>query len=83
MNLYLPTLTHWLHRNQWTGSLGKAQYYILPRPDEDIMDAELWLGPLSRPLCVVDVQASFPITDDGVEALRQWLIEQSALINSR
>lgn len=82
-DLYLPSLSHWLHRNQWTGSLGTAQYHILPRKDEDTMDASVWVGPLNRQLSEISISANFPITDVGIQELGQWLTQQSALINNR
>lgn len=82
--LYLPTLSHWLHRNPWTGSVAPlARYQVLPRKEEDIMDASIWQGPLRFSLSEVSTTAEFPITEDGIESLRQWLMEQCTLINSQ
>ncbi len=82
--LYLPTLSHWVHRNPWSGSVAPlARYQVIPRKEEDVMDASMWHGPLRFSLSEVTATAEFPISEDGIEALRQWLTAQCELINSQ
>ncbi len=83
MDLYLPTLSHWTHRNPWTGSVSLARYQVLPRKEEDVLDATMWQGPLRLELSQPETTAQFPMSDQGIEALRQWLMSQCDLINSR
>ncbi len=82
--LYLPTLSHWIHRNPWTGSIAPyARYQILPRKEEDIMDAQMWRGPLRYDLSEVVYAQQFPLSEAGIDQLRQWLVTHCDLINSQ
>lgn len=78
--IFLPTLSHWVHRNPWTGSLGPARFRVLPRKDEDLMDAEVWRGPLNHDLSQILDTAPFPISEEGLEQLHRWLLDQSRAI---
>ena len=76
--LYLPTLSHWEHGNPWTGSWGpKARFYIVPQ--EGQMNVQMWEGPLCRTLAQLEEQ--FPISEEGIEQVRTWLLAQCARIN--
>ena len=50
--LFIPTLSHWLLGNRWSGSLGRASYYVTPRQRQegeqtvDEVYAEAWTGPI-------------------------------------
>jgi len=73
--LFLPTLSHWQHKNTWTGSRGAANFSVTVSQEE--LTAEIWRGPLIRALSEVACSARFPVSEEGTEALRRWLLEQS------
>lgn len=82
--IYLPTLSHWIHRNPWTGSIAPhARYQVLPRKEEDILDATMWRGPLRLELSEPLTTAQFPISNAGIQGLKLWLAEQCDLLNSQ
>lgn len=55
--LFIPTLSHWLLGNRWSGSLGRASYYVTPRQRQegeqtvDEVYAEAWTGPICYEQC--------------------------------
>ena len=70
--LFLPTLSSMQYGNVWTGSLGNTRWRIVPAEGE--MAAELWYGPLCYELSEIAHTAGFPITQEGIEQLRAWLL---------
>ena len=78
--LYLPTLSHWEHGNPWTGSWGpKARLYIVPQAGQ--INVQMWEGPLCRTLAQLEEPVQFPISEEGIEQVRTWLLAQCARIN--
>lgn len=79
--LYIPTLSHWKLGNNWSGSQGRASYHVKPRTREEGEEkipelfAEIWLGPLCYELSQPERTATFPVSEEGLEALRGWLSE--------
>lgn len=78
---FLPTLSYFEHKNIWTGSQGCMNYRI--EPSEQILKAEAWPGPWCYALSEVECAAEFPMTNEGIEAVRSWLVEKGEDINSR
>lgn len=78
---FLPTLSYFEHKNIWTGSQGRMNYRI--EPYEQTLKAEAWPGPWCYALSEVECAAEFPMTNEGIEAVRSWLIERGEDINSR
>lgn len=77
--IFLPTLSHWEYGNPWSGERGRVRYLIVP--DGEQMTAEMWPGPLCRELAHVERTARFPISGEGIERLRAWLVENAAQLN--
>lgn len=83
--LFLPTLSHWQLGNRWSGSMGRASYYVTPRakngekgaPMEELF-AEAWTGPACYELSTPERTAVFPISEEGLAELRGWLEETLA-----
>ena len=67
--LFIPTLSHWLLGNRWSGSLGRASYYVTPRQRQegeqtvDEVYAEAWTGPICYEQCTPERTAAFPVTE--------------------
>ncbi len=80
--LFIPTLSHWQLGNCWSGSLGRASYYVTPRTreegDESIPElfAEVWTGPLCYELSQAEDSRTFPVTQEGLEEMTAWLEER-------
>ena len=72
--LFLPTLSSMEYGNVWTGSRGARRFRIVPQ--DGTMTAQVWTGPLCYELSQVEAQAAFPISQEGLDQLRGWLLEQ-------
>ena len=79
-NLFLPTLSHWEYGNEWSGERGNARFFI--QPAEGQMTVEMWPGPMSREFVEPQLTASFPISEEGIQAMKQWLLASAAQINN-
>lgn len=85
--LFIPTLSHWLLGNRWSGSMGRASYYITPRQRQegeqtvDELYVEAWTGPICYEQCTPERTASFPVTEEGLVQLRAWLEDNLAQID--
>lgn len=80
-NLYLPTLSHWEYGNPWSGERGQARFQITV--SEGQMTAEVWPGPMARAFVEPEMTQSFPVSEEGIESMRAWLLESAAVLNSR
>lgn len=79
--LFLPTLMHWQYGNNWCGSLkaGPASGSPLKMNSSP---PRLWTGPAIRENAEILYTAQFPISDEGLEQLRTWLLEHAAAVNA-
>ena len=80
--LFIPTLSHWQLGNYWSGSLGRASYYVTPRKREEgdqvipELFAEVWTGPTCYELSQAERTGSFPVSEQGLAEMALWLEEQ-------
>ena len=88
--MFLPVLSHFQNENIWIASDGKLRYQVSPatvEKEDGTKDAliigEVWEGPWSREFSVIEEVEEFPMTEDGIEDLRAWLILESMEINDR
>lgn len=78
-SIFIPTLSHWQLGNRWSGSLGRGSYCVTPRQREEGEEkvpelyAEAWTGPTCYELSQPERTAVFPVTEEGLSALRAWL----------
>ena len=77
--LFLPTISHWQFGNNWSGALGRACFWVTPKDGE--LEAEVWTGPRCREEGEAEHAAQFPLDEDGLTALRGWLILRAGEIN--
>ncbi len=88
-DIYIPTMLFWENGNTWYGSKGPARFFIQPvkhEPPEDdpetkahtTLDVELWKGPLTKSLSEIIATASFPLSEEGLVQMTQWLEERAA-----
>lgn len=76
-NVYLPSLSHWEFGNFWSGSKGKLRYYITVSDGEQgkEMLVELWDRDVCRELAEITETKVFPVTQEGLDAMRAFLEE--------
>lgn len=85
----IPTLLFWENKNTWYGSKGLARFFIQPvvLEHEDgssgkMLQVELWRGPLMMSLSEVIETEHFPMTEEGLQEVVDWLELQAALLNN-
>ena len=88
----IPTMLFWENGNTWYGSKGLARFFIhpvtVPAPEGEPeaspttnLEVELWRGPLTRQLSEILETTAFPMTEDGLVRLVQWLEDRAATLN--
>lgn len=78
-DIFLPTLSHWEYGNEWSGERGIARFLIQPADGQ--MNVEMWPGPMSREFSEPQLTASFPVSEEGIEEMKRWLLAGAAQIN--
>ena len=81
--IFLPTLHTFAMKNTFTGSCGSLRFKIVPKvemltPKEVDMEnssisAEFWHGVLCYEKSQMEGQATFPMSEEGRQALKNWL----------
>lgn len=82
-DLYLPTLHSFAMKNDFTGSCGAFRFKIQPvvemaTPKEvdfekSCIRAEFWHGPFCYEKSEMEGESTFPLTEQGRLAMKQWL----------
>ena len=83
VDIFLPTLHTFAMKNPFTGSCGTLRFKIVPKvemltPKEVDMEkssifAEFWHGPLCYEKSQMEGAETFPMSEEGREALKAWL----------
>ena len=83
--IYLPTLHWFAMKNEFTGSCGEFRFKAAPKVvmatakevdfDQSSIEAEFWHGPYCYEKSVMEGKETFPLTEDGRLAMKQWLEE--------
>ena len=88
-DILIPTLLFWENSNTFYGSKGLARFFLRPVQPEDPqqpgaaprLEAELWRGPLTKELSEILTTASFPLSEEGLEQVKQWLEDRARELN--
>ena len=82
--LFLPTLHTFAMNNIFTGSYGMLRFRIVPNVvmatakevdfEQSTIFAEYWHGLYCYEKSQMEGQQTFPMTEEGREAMRTWLI---------
>lgn len=87
--IMIPTLLFWENKNTWYGSKGLARFYIKTATAEQedgqsvqMLEIELWKGPLMKELSEIIATASFPVSEAGLEETVAWLEERATILNA-
>ncbi len=82
-DIFLPTLHTFAMGNLFTGSWGNLRFKIVPNvemrtPKEVDMEkstifAEAWHGPLCYEKSQMEAAQTFPMSQEGLQALKAWL----------
>ncbi len=81
--IFLPTLHTFAMDNPFTGSCGDLRFRIVPNVvkstpkevdmEKSTIDAEFWHGPLCYEKSQMEGKQTFPMSQEGLSALRVWL----------
>ena len=81
--LFIPTLHTFAMNNIFTGSCGAFRFRAEPKvimatPKEvdftqSTIEVEYWHGPFCYEKSTMEEKASFPLTEEGRLAMKQWL----------
>ena len=84
--IFLPTLHWFAMKNPFTGSYGALRFKAVPNvvmatPKEVDFEAssifcEFWHGPFCYEKSEMEGSETFPMSEEGREALRNWLTEK-------
>jgi hypothetical protein len=84
IDIYLPTLHWFAMQNPFSGSCGDLRYFIRPNvvkagsKEVDFAQSkivvELWHGMYCYEMSQIEERAEFPMSEDGLNALRSWLV---------
>ncbi|MBQ4642235.1 MAG: hypothetical protein IJB47_06480 [Oscillospiraceae bacterium] len=85
-DIYIPTLHSFAMKNPFTGSCGQLRFKIVPQVqmltqkevdmENSTIFAQYWHGPLCYEKSQMEGEATFPMSEDGREALKKWLEEK-------
>ena len=85
--IFLPVLSHFENKNFWTASGGRMRCRVDPvLRENDIptaLTAQVWEGPWRLQDSRVEETGTFPITEEGLEQLRAWLLDWQRAIKAR
>lgn len=83
--IYLPTLHWFAMKNLFTGSCGEFRFRAAPNVvmatakevdfEQSTVDAEFWHGPFCYEKSEMEGKRTFPMTEEGRLAMKQWLEE--------
>lgn len=81
--VFLPTLHWFAMKNPFTGSCGNFRFRAVPKVtmatpkevdfDQSSIEAEYWHGPFCYEKSEMEGKGTFPLTDEGRLAMKQWL----------
>jgi hypothetical protein len=84
-DIFLPTLHTFAMNNIFTGSSGLLRFRIAPtvvmrtqkevNMEESSMKAELWHGILCYELSEMELERTFPMSEEGRLEMKRWLEE--------
>ena len=81
--MFLPVLSHFQNKNPWSASAGRMRYRILPDVEAGTLTVEVWEGPWSREFSNPELTETFPLSQEGLDALPEWLDVRQQDINAR
>ena len=81
--IFLPTLHYFENNNRFSGSFGSLRFMLTPvvqmkTPKEVDLEAstirgQLWHGLYCLEKSEVEAEETFPMSQEGLAAMRQWL----------
>lgn len=80
--IYVPNYMSFNNDNTFLGSYNGLRFKLTPVKPEDqepYIQAEYWYGPMSYENSAMDGRETFPLTEEGIAAMRQRLLDLAAI----
>ncbi len=87
-DIFIPTLHTFAMDNTFTGSCGNLRFRLKPEIvktadngkeidfEKSAILGQFWYGPLCFEKSVMEGEQIFPLTQEGIQQIRQWLQQQ-------
>lgn len=72
-DLYVPNYMSFHNDNIFLGSYKGMRFKLSPNVEEETIHGEYWFGPLCYELSEMDGEETFPMTDEGIAEMTQWV----------
>lgn len=82
-DVFLPVLANFEEDNLWTASGGRFRYKVTPDVENKLLRCEGWEGPWAYEFSAIEIVDDFPMTEEGLDALREWIDRWTAEVNAR
>ena len=76
-DLYVPNYMSFNNENIFLGSYNGLRFKLSPKVEDTTILAEYWFGPLCYEKSQMDGQETFPLSQEGIDQMTQWLRELS------
>ena len=73
--IYVPNYMSFNNDNTFLGSYEGLRFKLTPNVEAQEIQAEYWYGPLCYELSEMDGQRTFPMSDEGIAEMTDWLVE--------
>ena len=77
-DIHVPNYMSFSNNNIFLGSYEGMRFKLSPDLEANTIRAEYWFGPLCYELSQMDGEENFPLSDEGIEAMRTFLLKLHA-----
>lgn len=74
-DIHVPNYMSFHNDNIFLGSYQGLRFKLSPNVGELTIRAEYWFGPLCYELSTMDGEETFPMSDEGIAHMKDWLRE--------
>ncbi len=73
--IFVPNYTTFHNENTFYGSCRNLRFKLTPVSDTEEIRAEYWYGPLCYDMSQILGEKMFPMSEEGISVLTEWLTE--------
>jgi hypothetical protein len=75
-DLYVPNFMSFNNDNIFLGSYRGIRFKLSPDVEAMTIHGEFWYGPLCYEMSTMDGEETFPLSEEGISDMTQWLRDQ-------
>jgi hypothetical protein len=75
-DIYVPNYMSFHNENVFLGSYQGVRFKLTPDVEAMTIHGEFWYGPLCYENSTMDGEETFPLSEEGIAAMTQWLLDQ-------